>query len=281
MGPRTGKPARGPTVVVGSLPIAPGRRRTAQGRPGSPFTTYSTGPARSTTDGLLRSDRPSIPSVMYSLVVTHAGERRLFHFTHLKHLPDIFAEMRLVADSVMQGRGGVPMECGDRSVKAERRTRQIALPPHGSPDDYVPFYFAPRSPMLYVISRGNVPTYHEGQHPLVYLVTSVADAVATGRPFVYSDGKCAAAITRHFNDLTSMDQMIDWDVIGATYWANTRDDGDRMRRRAAEFLVHEHLPVTAIRELATYDHDVAEQVRGLLDAQGLELTVIVRRQWYY
>jgi hypothetical protein len=219
--------------------------------------------------------------MMYSVVVTHVGERQLFHFTHMKNLPDILTQGRLVADSVMQARGGVPMECGDRSVKAERRTRSITVAPYGCPADYVPFYFAPRSPMLYVISRGGVATYQDGQPPLVYLVTTVADVVATGRPYAFSDGNCAAAITRHYRELADMDTAVDWEVIAATYWANTKDDGDRMRRRAAEFLVHDHLPVTAIRHVGTYDHGAAEEVARLLGGHGLEPTVSVRRQWYY
>jgi hypothetical protein len=181
----------------------------------------------------------------------------------------------------MQSRGGVLLECGDRDVKAERRTRQITVAPYGSPADYVLFYFAPRSPMLYVISKGSVSTYQEGQPPLVYLVTSVDEVLATGQPHVFSDGNCAAAITRHFTDLALMPEVVDWEIIAAQYWANTADDGDRMRRRMAEFLVHDHLPAIAIQAIGTYDHDHARQARHLPNGAGVELPVTVRREWYY
>ncbi|GAA3813858.1 toxin-antitoxin system toxin DarT [Streptomyces coacervatus] len=221
------------------------------------------------------------PTVVYSPFVMNVGERRLFHFTHVRHLPDILSDKQMVSDNVMQGRGGVPVECGDRDVKAERRTRRITVPPYGCPADYVPFYFAPRSPMLYVISRGGVSTYQEGQAPLVYLVTSVDAVQASGRPYVFSDGNCANEITRHFTDLSMMPSVVDWEIIGARYWANTVDDGDRMRRRMAELLVHEHLPVTALHEAAAYDHDHAERVRRLFREVGAEIPVSVRREWYY
>ncbi|MFI6022315.1 DUF4433 domain-containing protein [Streptomyces sp. NPDC051287] len=211
----------------------------------------------------------------------NVGDQRLFHFTHVRHLSAILTEKQLVSDSVMQGRGGVEMECGDREVKAERRTRRISVPPHGCPADYVPFYFAPRSPMLYVISRGGVPTYREGQTPLVYLVTSVDAVKASGRPYVFSDGNCANEITRHFADLSVMPSVVDWEIMNARYWANTAADGDRMRRRMAELLVHEHLPVTALDEIATYDHDHAQQVQHLIREAGAEIPVSVRREWYY
>jgi hypothetical protein len=219
--------------------------------------------------------------VVYSALVTNVGERRLFHFTHVRNLRDILTEKQLVSDSVMQGRGGVLRECGDRKVKAERRTRRIGVPPHGCPADYVPFYFAPRSPMLYVISRGGVPTYREGQTPLVYLVTSVNAVVESGRPYVFSNGNCASEITRHFADLSVMPAAVDWEIMAARYWANTADDGDRMRRRMAELLVHEYLPVTAVHEVGTYDDDHAYQARRLLRGAGAEISVSVRREWYY
>ncbi|MEF9903985.1 type II toxin-antitoxin system toxin DNA ADP-ribosyl transferase DarT [Streptomyces sp. P9-A2] len=220
-------------------------------------------------------------SVVYSALVTNVGERRLFHFTHVRNLRDILTEKQLVSDTVMQGRGGVLLECGDREVKAERRTRRITVPPYGCPADYVPFYFAPRSPMLYVISRGGVPTYREGQTPLVYLVTSVGAVVESGRPFVFSDGNCANEITQHFTTLGEMPTVVDWEIMAARYWANTADDGDRMRRRMAELLVLEHLPVTALHEVGAYDHAHAQQAHRLLREAGAELPLSVRREWYY
>jgi hypothetical protein len=213
--------------------------------------------------------------------VTRAAERLLFHFTHIRNLPDILAEKCLVSDTAMQGRGGVPVECGDIGVKGERRTRRVKAAPHGVPADYVPFYFAPRSPMMYKIGKGGVPTYQDGLRPLVYLVATIGDVAATGQPYVFSDGNCANEITDHFNRLDQLSEVVDWGIIGAHYWANTVDDGDRMRRRMAEFLVHERLPVEALSEVATYDREHADHVRGLLEAASVDLPVTVRREWYY
>lgn len=213
--------------------------------------------------------------------MTDPGRRLIYHFTHIDHLPGILAEKSLVSDSIMQSRGGVPVECGDQGVKEERRSRLIKVPPYGVPADYVPFYFAPRSPMLYKINKGGVPTYLDGQPPLVYLVTTVDNAVAAGRPYLFSDGNCAAAITSHFTDLGRLADAVDWDVMKAHIWANTRDDGDRMRRRMAEFLVHQQMDVTAFTQVVTYDEAHATQVRDLLRQAGLDRTVTVRREWYY
>jgi hypothetical protein len=181
----------------------------------------------------------------------------------------------------MQSRGGVPMECGDTEIKAQRRVRPIKVTPYGVPADYVPFYFAPRSPMLYRISKGGVRTYPDGQRPLVYLVTNVSAASATGRAFVFSDGNCASAITDHFSRLDLLEHVVDWSIIEAQIWANTTSDGDRMRRRMAEFLVHQQLPVSSLTELGTYDREHARLVERLLRDASVDLPVTVRPEWYY
>lgn len=50
-----------------------------------------------------------------------------------------------------------------QNIQDRRAYRQVPFDPGGVLHDYVPFYFAPRSPMLYTISRGNVVGYEQGQ----------------------------------------------------------------------------------------------------------------------
>jgi len=69
--------------------------------------------------------------------------------------------------------------------------------PRGVVADYLPFYFAPRSPMLYAIARDNVPEYTGGVDPLVYLVTT-ADRLGQLRlPMLFIDRNAVLA-TAHF-----------------------------------------------------------------------------------
>ncbi|MFF0723641.1 DUF4433 domain-containing protein [Streptomyces sp. NPDC004134] len=253
------------------------RHARERARPSGPRSDANARPAGAGPYGGCRTRS----ELWYALPVTQVGERQLFHFTHIRNLQGIFADKCLVSDTTMQLRGGVPVECGDRDIKAARRTRRVLVHPYGVPSDYVPFYFAPRSPMLYKINKGSVPTYQEGQTPLVYFVTTVDAAVATGQCCVFSDGNCAAEITRHFDQLDLLAEVVDWKVISARIWANTADDGDRMRRRMAEFLVHERLPLSAVCEVAAYDHAHAEQVSSVLRSASVDLPVSVRRTWYY
>jgi len=73
-----------------------------------------------------------------------------------------------------------------------------------------------------------------------------------GLRFLFSDGNCAAALTQVFGDLSLVDSMVDWEVMRAQMWNNTAEDPDRMRRRMAEFLVHERVPTDCLAGIAPH-----------------------------
>ncbi len=204
----------------------------------------------------------------------------LYHFTHVRHLETVLAD-GLWCDNIMQANGLMQAEVGHRSIKERRRTSPVGVPPGGVTADYVPFYYAPRSPMMYVIHMGGVDEYQEGLDPLVYLVTTPESVKATGSAIVVSDGNCASALTDFSADLDDLDRLVDWELMGDTWWRNTPEDGDRKRRRAAELLVHQHLPWGAIQRVCTRTESMLENVREILEAHGASQPVELRRDWYY
>jgi ssDNA thymidine ADP-ribosyltransferase, DarT len=205
----------------------------------------------------------------------------VMHFTHLKNLPGILAAGGLSADNKVERGSALLVEAADLDIKDSRRTIQVARPPYGCVADYVPFYFAPRSPMLYKLAKGSVPTYTDGQDPLIYLVSTVENIAATGQHWLFSDGNCASAVTEIFDDLSVLDTVVDWQIMDDPIWKNTADDPDRMRRRMAEFLVHEHVPLTCISGVAARNEAIRRQVADMLAAHSVQLPAWVRAGWYF
>ena len=64
-------------------------------------------------------------------------------------------------------------------------------------------------------------------------------------------------------------------------WTDTRDDNDRQRRRQAEFLVRDRLPLSALEGFATLDGDGADRVAVLVDEHGLDLRGKPMPEWYF
>ena len=101
----------------------------------------------------------------------------VLHFTRVEHLVDIIGH-GLLSDSGTRAKGGTLIEVGHPDIKRLRRERPVPIAPHGMVGDYVPFYFAPRSPMMFVIHCDNVPGYSAGSDRLVYLMTTIERLLA-------------------------------------------------------------------------------------------------------
>ncbi len=203
------------------------------------------------------------------------------HFTHIRNLPAILAAGCLHADNVVRRERIAIVEAADPAIKERRRTLRVRLSPFGCVGDYVPFYFASQSPMLFKLANGSVPGYADGQDRLIYLVSTVERVAEADLRYLFSDGNCASTITQIFNDLRQIDEMVDWPLMRAKMWNNTADDPDRMRRRMAEFLVHERMPVGCLAGIAVRTPTMRDQVQAILDEHGVTLPVRVRPAWYF
>ena len=78
---------------------------------------------------------------------------RIYHFTDVANLPAILAAGELRCHRMAAN----AVDVGDPSIKSRRALIDVKCGPGGKVCDYVPFYYAPRSPMLYSIMCGNVP----------------------------------------------------------------------------------------------------------------------------
>ena len=59
-----------------------------------------------------------------------------------------------------------------------------------------------------------------------------------------------------------------------------RDDPDRFERYQAEALVHQHMPLGALRGVACYDAAAKQEVEAIAVAANVTLKVAVRPGWY-
>ncbi|MFI5835007.1 DUF4433 domain-containing protein [Micromonospora sp. NPDC051300] len=206
------------------------------------------------------------------------------HFTHIDNLPAILAARRLLSDATVAGR--LVTNVGAVDIKASRRQRLVPCPPGGVVADYVPFYFAPRSPMMYRIAcehrDGRADRYPGGDDPLVYLVSTTARVHDAGLAWVASDGNCAAAVTRFTAVADDLADLVDWSLMRERIWRDTSEDPDRRRRRLAEFLVHREFPLRLIAGYAVRTAARREQLTQVLHAAGIiDAYVGVRPDWYY
>jgi hypothetical protein len=209
-------------------------------------------------------------------------ERWLFRIIHLDNIPTLLQRGGLHAPNASPSDGLVYRTIHNTNVQASRSHRSIPCGPGGTIHDYVPFYFGPLSVMLLNLHTGRVAGYTDGQAPIVYVVSSIERIQAAGRQWVFSDGHGLAELTNWYDDLSRLGE-VDWDLVGARYWADRPDDNDRQRRKQAEFLVWEYVPWSAVAGIAVMNNTVKAAVDSAMAPYPIAAgtKVLVRSKWYY
>jgi hypothetical protein len=203
----------------------------------------------------------------------------IIHMSHMRNLSKIVASGGLVSVGRLKNAGSAYTDIAYGSIQAQRAAKGVPCGPGGVLHDYVPFYFAPKSPMLFTINKGNVPC-DGGQANIVHLVTTAQSVAASGHAFAFTDGHGIMGYTQYFDDLANLGQ-VDWDIMKERYWSDTDADGDRKRRRQAEFLVHNGLPLKLISHIVVKTPGKAAEVDKILLAGPSKPTVVVKPDWYY
>lgn len=204
----------------------------------------------------------------------------IYHITHIDNLESILSEGGLLAYNVMLETQTNYTNIAYENIQDRRATTDVPCGGGGVLHDYVPFYFAPRSPMLYTISRGNVENYTQGQAAVIHLVSSIENIEAEDLCFVFTDGHAVMTFTDFFDELNYLG-AIDWNVMQSRYWNDTNEDNDRKRRRQAEFLVRSFFPWQLITEIGVMNYRIKTQVENILQNFTHKPSVIVRNNWYY
>jgi hypothetical protein len=204
----------------------------------------------------------------------------IIHFTPVEHLASI-VNHGLVADSAVHEAGKLVTEIGSTGIKDRRTRRQVRISPYGVVADYVPFYFAPCSPMMSAIHHGRVPEYQVGCGMLVYLVTTVEMLRSLGLTLLATDRNAVLDLALFSNDDSKLGTLIDWDLMQAKYWNNTSEEPDRRERRMAECLAHNRVPWQAFNEVVAKSEACATTARATLASLGVTTPVVVRPSWYF
>jgi hypothetical protein len=204
----------------------------------------------------------------------------IFHITCVDNLASILTVGGLYAKNQHQQAGISYIDIAHQSIQDRRATTQVTCGVRGNLHDYVPFYFAARSPMLYAIHGGNVNHYPHGQESIIHLVSNAQSIQRISCRFVFTDGHGTVHLTQFFDELNDLDK-IDWKIMKENFWGDTPEDGDRKRRRQAEFLVHQFLSWNLITDIGVINSEMKIQVEQILQGSAHSPTVVIRRNWYY
>ncbi len=195
--------------------------------------------------------------------IVNADKKFCYRITHIQNLPFI-----LQNGMVNKHHGQADREyinIGNPEIIDVRSTASVRIEGYGKIGEYVPFYFTPKSMMLFNIVTGyKVPLVPKRSKSEILVIRCLIEKLTKLPQWFFTDGQGNDMTTHHYNDLKDIDS-IDWENIQQSNFNKSDGDYDRPRRYQAEFLVRGEVPCSSIESLNVYNEAAATYVSNLLN----------------
>ena len=184
----------------------------------------------------------------------------LFRMVHIENIKHILSYGITHKESPHANPHFVPI--GDSSIITTRNS--FVLENGNTIGDYIPFYFASRTPMLYVIQNGFNGVKTNNPENIIYCVTSVQKIVDLGVDFIFTDGHAIDRLSSQYSnvDIVNIDNFVDWKAIKAKFWID-ENDLDLKRRKEAEFMVSGDIPYASLLGFIVYNQKAKERLLSI------------------
>ena len=196
-----------------------------------------------------------------------------FRITHINNISHIVKCGIVKASSPLYDKNFQPI--GDSQVINLRKSKVIKGYHIG---DYIPFYFGPRSPMLYVIQHGYNGVQRVEPEEIVYCVIKLDDLIADGIECLFTDGHALSFLTSFYTKdyLVNINSIVNYKDVYSSQW-NLEGDRDLKRRKEAELLIKDDLPAKYIKGYVVYN----EKAKQTLIGKGIIGNLIAVMPNYY
>ncbi len=207
---------------------------------------------------------------------------KIYHILHVDRLPSVLTEGGLWCDAEMQYRKDSGTTIGMDKIKQRRLVLPVPCHPGDYVGDYVPFYFCPRSIMLYIIHTGNNSdlAYKGGQGPILHLQADLERTIDWAekrrKRWAFTLSNAGAYYTEFRSRLDQISE-INWPAVVATDFRSR----DVKEGKQAEFLLHNFFPWNLVERIGVCTSRTRDQVVQILQSTMYQTSVEMLRSWYY
>lgn len=213
----------------------------------------------------------------------------IYHITHVDNLPAIVAHGGLMSDAARIARGGPVAMIGMSSIKQRRLSLPASCHPGLNVGDCVPFYFCPRSIMLFVIHCANNAelTYRGGQGPIVHLEADLGAVVTWAkqqqRRWAFSLSNAGASYAQFKSSLSEL-HHVDWDAVASNNFSagSYTPSGNQVKEgKQAEFLLHNDFPWSLVQRIGVASQSIALQAHAAIANAAHKPQISIQSSWYF
>ena len=207
---------------------------------------------------------------------------KIYHILHVDKLPSIIQRRGLLCDASISNHNLGGTTIGMNRIK-KRRLEELTFK-NNYPDLYigqcVPFYFCPRSIMLYLIHQANHPelSYSGGQKPIIHLQADLHKTILWANKhhlrWAFTSCNAGSAYFEDYNDLSQL-HVLDWEAIHSDHWQQHKE------KKQAEFLIEKHFSWNLIEHIGVFDETHFQRVAEILKSAKHQPLLNIEPSWYY
>ncbi|WLF84569.1 DUF4433 domain-containing protein [Moraxella sp. ZY210820] len=207
---------------------------------------------------------------------------KIYHIVHKDRLSAIIQDGCLFSDALIRQRANNFPVIGLDKIK-DRRLDELKLTSY--PDLFVgqcvPFYFCPRSIMLYMINQRNSQlTYQGGQENIIHLQADLRQVIdwanSNNIRWAFTDSNAGSY---HFNDYNQINEFhnINWTAVNTQHWSAPEIKAGKQ----AEFLIEQQFPICLIEKIGVHSQTVFNEVSQTIQSLGYQTNLEICENWYY
>lgn len=205
----------------------------------------------------------------------HYKHRHAFHFSSIENLESIL-NSGLLSTNRKNNFGINHVNVAEVGIQNRRSSMIVPGSGNRTVHDYVPFYFAQKTPMqLAVLHKKNVD-----QQFIIYFAVPIS--ILESRQGVYfTDASANTDIPPAFypaSDSASLDKL-NWQVIDSLKWAYPQEN--ERHQKMAELSVPDSVSTSEISYIVVWNESIAEAVKQMFASKGIWCPRVVVNTYHY
>lgn len=163
---------------------------------------------------------------------------------------------------------------GHRQLISDRHNYPVKIDNGGTLGEYVPFYFAGHSPMLFLIMNGFSGVTRRPQEDIVFVATTFEAIQEHNLEYVFTDRNAKLSLSNFYNQQKDFNKL-NWTAIKSKNWNATEDDLERKDLKQAEFLIRNYVPISCIKALIVKSENRKIHFEKLITKLDLNIKVFI------